>query len=511
MDTQLIQLKTIVDWLLEWILSTFAYVIVILVGVEILTPRVWNLIESVWWRIKLGNSSLGRELRLIAKEDFKHMLDHKVKELSTPRSLAVLLTIPERLVQLKRLNVTLKRRHAEMCAERFESMIEELNRLWRNGSNPPYLQDYVKEIETSACYKGIDAELRLWGLSVISVIKYALGFVPDGHRLGRDNWRYAQQLESVRDSEQKWLASYGYFFSTLFLGRCKHAIDLMSGQWSAYYAPLDHEESVRLRKRLSGKLILNPILAIPRHMFLAFALADIMPRERHHWPTAKAFDNAWLEDPHLKLRWFESWYNVAQDICPIEPLSMSFTRSYSGFFLTLLLLESNTRSSILHERIKEVFGNGEESGAIVAKYGRFGFSGVYHLVCGNNERALDDLNNAASFSAISGNRFADCIFLCALAVAAARLNRSNRYLTPQINRHLTNARRIADTIKSDLFTRLCDAAESAVCLHRGEKIRALQFAERSRAGRPDSRVLKIFDDDALDTPNRRFPNLKLTA
>jgi len=501
-DPQLAKFYSIRDWLL----SPFAYVVVIVLGVEFLIPRAWNLLEHLWWRIMLGNSNLSQELRLEAKRDFKYMMDRKITRLEIPRSLAVLLTIPDRFVRLKRLTVTLRRRHAEISAERFESMIEQLNQLWRRGANPPYLNDYVQEIERSAHYRGIDPELRLWGLSVVSVIKYALGDVVDGNKLGRDNFKCALLLEPDPESEQKWMTAYGYFFSTLFLGRCKRAIDLMTGQWNTYYAPLGCEESASLRKRLSGKLILNPILAFPRHMLLAFALAEIIPRERRHWPNPTSFNSTWLEDPHLKLRWFESWYDVAQDICPVEPISMSFTRSYSGFFLTLLLLESDIRSSVLHERIKQVFDDAEDSPAIVAKYVRFGFSGVYHLLCGDDERAYEELSNADSYSAISGNRFADCIFLCALSVAAARLNRNTRFLAPQIKRHLARARKIADTIKSDLFTRLCDAAESAVCLQNGDKIRAQQLADLSRAGRPQSRVLRIFDSEALALPKRLNAN-----
>src|SRR6185503_2567745 len=125
----------------------------------------------------------------------------------------------------------------------------------------------------------------------------------------------------------------------------------------------------------------------------------------------------------------------------------------------------------------------------------------YHLVSGDNERAYEELSNAESLSAISGNRFADCIFTCALAVAAARLNRSNRYLGPRIKRDMAHARRLADTFKSDLFTRLYDAAEAAICLHRGDKVKSQQCAERSRAGRFESRLLRIFDDDALENKN----------
>jgi hypothetical protein len=493
-----------------WVISPFGYLLVILLGIEFLMPRLWNVIEYVWWRVALGNSSLSHELRRAAKRDFYFLIERQIEH-GTPRSLAVLLTIPRRMVQLPRLSTTFRRRKAEMCPERFESMIEELNRLWRQGSKPQYLNDYVREIEKLAYDRSIDPELRLLGLCAVSVIKYALGSIAAGNALGRRNWRTAQQLESDLESVLKWLASYGFFNSTLFLGQCNRAINLMSTQWSRYYVPLHEDETKSLREQLFGKLILNPILAIPRHIILAFALAEILPLQKQHWPTEAAFRNVNPKDQYLKLKWFDSWSAVAEDICAVEPISLSFTRAYGSFFLTLMLLEKNVPAPNLHSRINEALACVDTSSAIVAQYASFGMRGVYRLVCGENESAFDDLSNAASFSAISGNRFADCIFTCSLAVAAARLNRSNRYLVPQIKRHMAQARQLADTLKSDLFTSLCDAAESAICLQFGNNVKAEQYAARSRAARPESLLLRIFDVDALE-PHKPFSaQLRLTA
>lgn len=499
-------------------LSPFWYLFVILLGIEFLTPRFWNLIESVWWRVTLGNSSLSRELRRAAKHDFHLLIEHQITDRGTHRTLAVVLALSARMVQLKRLTATLRQRKAEMSAERFQSMIEELNRLWVQGSNPQYLFDYVKGIEQSADNRGIDPELQLHGLCAAAVIKYALGDIKAGQRLGRKNWKKAHQLESDLESTLKFLASYGYFYSTLFRGECYRAIDLISLQWSRYYATLGEDEQRVLRERLFGKLILNPLLAIPRHLILAFALAEKLPLDKRHWPTAMAFQNVDPNDPDLEVKWFDSWYGVATDICAVEPISLSFTKAYGSFFLSLLLIGNNTPASILHSRINDALGEVEASTAIVAKYCRYGFRGIYRLICGENESAFEDLSNAASFRDISGNRFADFVFTCSLAVAAARLNRGSRYLEPQIKRHMAQARKITNTLKSDLFTRLCDAADSAICLQLGDKVKAQQYAERSRVGRPESRLLRIFDVDVLE-PRNRFGtqsrlgpgHLKLTA
>lgn len=499
-------------------LSPFWYLFVILLGIEFLTPRLWNLIESVWWRVTLGNSSLSLELRRAAKLDFHLLIEHQIADRGTHRTLAVVFALSARIVQLKRLTATLRQRKAEMSAERFQSMIEELNRLWVQGSNPQYLFDYVKGIERSAGDRGIDPELQLHGLCAAAVIKYALGEIKAGQSLGRKNWEKAHQLESDLQSTLKFLASYGFFYSTLFRGECYRAIDLISMQWSRYYAALGEDEQRDLRERLFGKLILNPLLAIPRHLILAFALAEKLPLDKRHWPTESAFQNVDLNDADLEVKWFDSWYGVATDICADEPISLSFTKAYGSFFLSLLLIGNNTPASNLHRRINDALGEVETSTAIVAKYCRYGFRGIYRLICGENEWAFEDLSNAASYRDISGNRFADFVFTCSLAVAAARLNRGSRYLEPQIKRHMAQARKLTKTLKSDLFTRLCDAAESAICLQLGDKVRAQQYAERSRVGRPESRLLRIFDVDVLE-PRNRFgmhnrlgpDHLKLTA
>ncbi len=63
---------------------------------------------------------------------------------------------------------------------------------------------------------------------------------------------------------------------------------------------------------LTGKLILNPILAIPRHLILAFALGEINHFERQDWPNETIVSRLRPEDGNLKLVWLESWYEVAR-------------------------------------------------------------------------------------------------------------------------------------------------------------------------------------------------------
>lgn len=72
----------------------------------------------------------------------------------------------------------------------------------------------------------------------------------------------------------KFIASYGYFNSTLFLGDFKKAMGLMSDRWASTTRRLGDEAKERLRGQLTGHLILNPTFAIPRHIILAAAFNE---------------------------------------------------------------------------------------------------------------------------------------------------------------------------------------------------------------------------------------------
>lgn len=494
----------------SWVYSPIWYVLLIPLACEVMLPRAWVAIESRWWKSKLGNSSLAIDLRREALKEFRLLVEELVKDQGIPHTLAVPWAIVLRFKNRKQKTVIYQRRKAERSPEYFESMIDELNRLWRQASNPDVLMAYVRAIENMADDRCIDRELRLQGKSAIAVVKYALGQLKVGNRLGEENYQVAKALESNLDSKLKWFASYGFFYSTLFLGQHKKAIKLMSDQWGTHYSTLSSEEADRLRNLLNGKLILNPILALPRHFILAFALNNEVPFLKQYWPSQEVFNSLSPEDQKSPIKWVESWYSVTRRICQDEPISMDLSTTYSAFFLTLLLLDQDLPASYLHQRINEAFDTIDDSSPIVSRYVRFGFSGIYQLVCGENEKAFDSLSSAAVFSEISGNRFAEILFRCAHAVAAARLNRTNRVLDPQVDYHMKRARTQADEIQSDFYTVLCDAAESAICLQRGHTIRAQRFAGSSRPGRATTRIFRIFDNDVLEPRRRQVePNSRL--
>lgn len=122
------------------------------------------------------------------------------------------------------------------------------------------------------------------------MVKYTLGDLKEGNRLAARNWAEAQQLESEEESAPKFNASYGYFNSTLFLGDFKKAMGLMADQWSRHYAPLGDEAKECLRGRLTGHLILNPTLAIRRHIILAAAFNERPLFEPKFWPSETVYN-----------------------------------------------------------------------------------------------------------------------------------------------------------------------------------------------------------------------------
>jgi hypothetical protein len=485
-------------FILKWVVTPFGYVIVVLLGVELLAPRGWVVVEQVWWRLALGNSPASRSLRREMRDDLKLSVERWVIDHSTPRPLAVLLAIFARPFELNRLTHDLRCVKSEMIVETFESAIKQLNAGWREGKAPEILMGYIKTIEESADDPALDDIARFRGKSAVAVVKYALGNLREGNKLGAKNWAEAQRLESDEDSMLKWIASYGYFNSTLFLGEFMKAMRLMADQWSRYYALLDDNDRERLRARLSGYLILNPILAIPRHIILAAAFNERPLFEPKCWPSEAVYNSLAPEERVCKIRWVDAWYEEAKRVCPSEPTSLSFSHAYAGFYFTLLLLESGMPSAYLHDRINEAFDAIDDSSAIVAQYVKYGFQGVYNLVCGEDEKALEHLSQAATLSAISGNRFADSIFMCSHAVAAARLNRESRYLAPDISYYLSKADRLARKINRPFYKKLCYGAKSAVCLLRGERAKAHRYAVWSKHGTTGDRILKIFYRDGQE-------------
>jgi hypothetical protein len=485
-------------FILKWVVAPFGYVIVILFGVEMLAPRGWLVIEQVWWRLALGDSPASRSLRREMLTDFKRSVERWVVDTSVPRPLAVLLAILARPFELKRLTDDLRCVKPGMLEETFDSAIKQLNAGWREGKDPEILMGYMKTIEDSLDDPSLDALTRLRGRSAVAVVKYALGELTEGNRLGARNWVEAQRLESEDESALKFVASYGYFNSTLFLGEFKKAMGLMADQWSRYYSPLDSAAQERLRGSLSGHLILNPILAIPRHIILAAAFNERPLFEPKFWPSEEVYKRLAPEERECKLRWIEAWYEEAKRVCPSEPTSLSFSHAYAAFYFTLLLLEPGMPAAYLHDRINEAFDAIDDSSAIVAQYTKFGFRGVYHLVCSEDERAFESLGQAARLSAISGNRFADSVFMCSHAVAAARLNGSSRYLAPDISHYLTKADRLAQKINRPFYKKLCYGANSAVCQLRGETAAARRYAAWSKHGTTGDRILKIFYKDGRE-------------
>ena len=278
-------LQSVLGSIPVWMYSPFGYLIVILLGVELVAPRTWIVIEGVWWKIALGRSTASQSLKRVAKQDFKESIAQNAIDSPMPHTLAVVLTILGRPFQLKRLTRELRAVKREKVNETFESAINQLNIGWREGKPPAILHGYIKTILDSADDSAIDDLARLRGRSAVSVVKYALGDLAEGNRLGERNWKEAHRLESDKESELKFVASYGYFNSTLFLGEFKKAMRLMAEQWSRYYAPLDETAKQRLRERLSGHLILNPILAIPRHLILAAAFNEQTLFEPKLWAS----------------------------------------------------------------------------------------------------------------------------------------------------------------------------------------------------------------------------------
>jgi hypothetical protein len=298
------------------------------------------------------------------------------------------------------------------------------------------------------------------------------------------------------------MASYALFNSTLFLGFFDRAMDLMARQWSTHYAQLDRREKRLLRNQLSGLITLNPILALPRHIILAGAFNDGSApklKDSTYWPSQSAYDkqiqNEFPSELILELHWVLAWYAEAKAICGDETISLNFSHAYAAFYFTLLLLEPDLKESLrdeLHEKIKDAFKAIEEPAPIVSQYVLHGFSGLYHLVCDRNHEALNSFRLAAVSSSISGNSFAECLFMCGHAVAAQRLS---PYVETEVDYYLKEAKKLADSIGGDFYPRFWARAKAAVSMLRGETGKAERYLLKSTQGRKGTRIMRIFQSD----------------
>lgn len=472
------------------LISPLVFLFFITFGVGWLLPKMWIGLEWVWWRLSLGGSMTSRSLWIYQRDYIVLIIKEKESDEGASRPLAVLLAMATRVTELPRMTREVKMMKADMVDRTFEATIERLIEGWQFGKPPQILQKYIMIIEDSVKDKDIDARLRHRASSTVSMVKYALGELREGNRLARSNWEDANRLEPSYESELKWMASYAYFNTTMFLGMFRPAMKLMAEHWSKFYAPLSKSGKENIRSQLADKITLNPVLSIPRHIILAAAFNGAPVFDEKYWPSNESYRTLSSNAGDSEIKWIDAWYEEAKNICTSEPISLNFSHAYAGFYFTLLLLEERTQETELHNKIEETFDCIEDSSPIVTRYVKYGFRGIYNLVCRQDEKALENLSLAAQFASISGNRFADCIFMCCHALAAARLDSSYK---PDADHYLAEAGKLTNTIGGSFYPALWAKASSAVYELRGETGKGRRHEFKSRQGRAGDRILRLFE------------------
>lgn len=507
------------SWLIGQMVSPLWFILVALFGVGYLLPRLWIHGERALWKTLLGRGPDTEWVIDYAVKDYQLLIKEIELDREATRMLAILIAVLIRIKELRRLYSELERMRLGKAEEMFTETIEKLNSGWRTGTPAKLLDRYIIIILQLADKEGITEKERLRGLSSVAMVQYALGKLEEGNRLGERSWNDADKLGSEADkSEAKWMASYGYFNSTLFLGHFEKAMGMLTRQWATYSSLKNAADKENLIKTLSGHLTLNPLLTEPRHIILAAAFNDGPVRDpeyddglsimSNHWPSEKVYKELTPEERKCEIKWCESWYQEAEVICdieervlrhtkesslkPVASLSLNFSHAYAGFYFTLLLNDPKVEHDGLPDRINEAFAAIEKSAPIVSLYVKHGFSGVYHLVRDQNEKALESLQLASVYSSISGNRFAECIFMCCHALAAARLKPA---VETEINYYLREAERLAYTIRGNFYPALSAAAYAAVARLRGDNNRAARYELRSRQAIKGRRILRIFLPD----------------
>ena len=499
--------------LLKLLVTPLIFIFVTLFGVGYVLPRCWVSFERTIWKIRFGGSVASEWIIDYAIKDFQLSIIEIEMDEGAQRTLAILLAIWRRLKSFAALYAELARMQQGRVEAMFDSAIDKLNEGWRSGTPARLLDRYINTIEALAAHASISKRDRIRGLSSVALVKYALGDLVGGNKLGKKQWRMADRLPPEEKRIAKWMSFYSFCNSTLFLGGFDAAMDMMARQWSNHYGKLDRREKRLLRNALADLITLNPILAVPRHIILAAAFSDgAAPKlkERDYWPSAAAYESQNLSnnDLLLELNFIESWYQEALTICADDVISLNFSLAYSAFAFSLLLLEPRLEDAVreeLHEKIKAAFRAIEEPAPIVSQYVLHGFRGIYLLILERNHEALDSFRLAAVSSSISGNSFASCLFMCCHAVAAQRLS---PYVETEVNYYLKEAKKLADSIGGDFYPRLWAHTMAAVSMLRGEHGRAERYLLKSTRGRKGKRIMRIFQPD-LQPPSRPHPGGEL--
>lgn len=484
------------------------FILVVSFGFGRALPGLWIVSERQWWKLMLGNSTASQITIMQLEEDFVMSIAQREIDQQSPRPLAVTQAILIRLTDILWNGLTKNAigMKDEKITRILESAIDNLNSGWRRGVPYDILYKYIKIIEDSAYDKAVELDLRIKGLCTVAVVKYALGNIKEGHAMGERNWKEANLIEQKSERLLKtWMAAYGFIYSKMFLGHVEKAMKLMAEQWNNYYVSEDNDVKENIKLQLNDKLILNPILSLPRHIILAATFKE--PKlDKMYFPSEEIYENYKLNETSNKLEneilWGKLWYRIGLEICEekydAQGISRNLTHAYAAFYFTLLLqdVKDPNLSLSLRQTIREAFDSIDESAPIPARYAKHGFKGIYHLVRGRDEEALDSLRHAATFSNISGNRFADAIFTCCHSLAAARFcTHKEVCLAPEIDYYLKVARKMANRIGGNFYPALYAAAYSSICKIRGNEGEAKRYLLRSSRGSVGERILKIFRND----------------
>jgi hypothetical protein len=483
----------------RWLVPPLIFLAFVLFGLGWFLPKAWAGIEWLWWNAVLGRSRTGKSIRTLAVRDFRLLIREKEVDDGAARPLAVLLAIGSRMGGMFRLTRDLKRLAKEKEDVSFETSIQNLNEGWRSGMPPPILAEYMQDIQGSV--GGINRHFdKLRGQCAVANVTYLLGNLTKGNELAKENWRYAESHESKTDYELKWMASYALFNSTLFLGDFQKAMKLMADFWLKHFANLKEVEKDNVIGKYENCLTVNPVLSVPRHMILAAAFAGEPKYDPEFWPSPDYFNRLTSSEERNDERiWLTSWYETAKSMCQSQDdvISLDFSHAYAGFHLTLMYNDpgrlGHGAKDDLSRRAREAFESITDSSPIVSRYAKWGFFGIYHLVTGDPEEALKSLRRAAEYSAISGNKFADCIFTCCHAVAAQR---ADRHLKPEVDYYLAEANRLAKRLGRAFYWDLCQAASAEVSSLREKPAQADRLDARSRIGRASKRILGIFRSES---------------
>ncbi len=339
------------------------------------------------------------------------------------------------------------------------SLGEEAASGWREGR--PDILEQLKELT----HKSGDFLSDI----VIANISYLSGQLLKGQELAEVNHNKAG------NRVRKWLASYAYHNTRIFLGDFADAARDLAQFWRENYQELSVAERAKLFEDNSFRgSTLHPIVSVPRHILLASALAGRSLRAECPVSADDDFDEQ---------GWATGWYQQADELGRSQTEhDLGISRSFAYAYMALYYILVEQSDSDARRELSKVWDSPP-----VSEYVKYGVKGLLALRDGKWGLAIEHLERSRSQSGSYG--FINPILLPAEATAKV-MNSTRGSMDSEIS-SLEESVVLPVRLQGALHQSLNSAAHAVISARQGNLDDAR--GHKRNAAQHRNGVLRIFD------------------